>query len=157
MSTAVKNKPKAQAQSVTALLNQSLATTLDLKLQLKQAHWNVTGENFIALHELFDRVATDVDGYADQLAERSVQLGMHANGLVSDVARNSKLTPFPTGINDSAKYVRVVAAALRKAADLTREAIDLSAEQGDAVTADIFTQITGGLDKLRWFVEAHQK
>ena len=157
MPAVAKSTSKASPQSVTAVLNQSLATALDLKLQVKQAHWNVTGENFIALHELFDQVATAVDGYGDQLAERSVQLGVKANGLVNDIARSSKLAPFPSGINDSSKYVRVISAALRTAADQMREAIDQSDDLGDKVTADIFTQVAGGLDKWRWFVESHQK
>ena len=157
MSVNAKSKPKSAPQSVTAVLNQALATTLDLKLQTKQAHWNVTGENFIALHELFDQVATAVEGYADQLAERSVQLGSKANGLVTDISRVSQLATFPSGINDGSKYVKVIASALRKTADQARDGIDTADDLGDKVSADIFTQVAGGLDKWRWFVESHIK
>ena len=59
-----------RAQSA-AILNKHLAAAIDLHGQLKQAHWNVRGPNFIAIHELFDKVATDADAYGDKLAERA--------------------------------------------------------------------------------------
>ncbi|NBX03514.1 MAG: DNA starvation/stationary phase protection protein Dps [Alphaproteobacteria bacterium] len=152
-----RTKPSARANSMPALLAHALATTLDLKLQVKQAHWNVRGPQFIALHELFDQVATGVEGFVDQLAERAVQLNAPAQGLLSDVAKNSSLAPFPAGFQDGSKCVKLLAAALTKAADVNRNAIDTSDELGDKVTADLFTQVASGLDKLRWFVEAHQK
>ena len=48
---------------------------LDLALQAKQAHWNVKGPSFIALHELFDELVDAVLEHADELAERAVELG----------------------------------------------------------------------------------
>ena len=58
-----------------ALLNTSLADCIDLQMQAKQAHWNVKGPNFIALHKLFDEVNVAVSDYVDEIAERTVQLG----------------------------------------------------------------------------------
>lgn len=60
-------------QSV-ALLNKHLAAAIDLHAQMKQAHWNVRGPGFIAIHELFDRVSTEVENYSDLLAERAAPL-----------------------------------------------------------------------------------
>ena len=48
------NLPKADRVQVAELLNRRLADALDLQSQCKQAHWNVKGPNFIALHKLFD-------------------------------------------------------------------------------------------------------
>lgn len=150
-------KINARTNSLPALLNHCLASTLDLKLQIKQAHWNVKGDNFIALHELFDRAATEADTFADDLAERAVQLGTAAQGLSQDIVKNSELSSFPAGYQDGAKHVKAVASAIARVADLNRKAIDTADEMGDKVTADLFTGIARGLDKLRWFVEAHQK
>jgi starvation-inducible DNA-binding protein len=150
-------KLKTQPVSIPALLNRTLATTLDLKLQTKQAHWNVKGDNFIALHELFDRVATEVEAFSDLQAERALQLDASAQGSAQDIAKHSILPAFPAGLQDGAKCVKALSAALRKTADLARAAIDTATEQGDAVTADMYTQIASGLDKQRWFVDAHQK
>jgi hypothetical protein len=63
-----------RAQSV-ELLNKHLAAAIDLHAQTKQAHWNVRGPNFIAIHELFDRVSEQVETYSDMLAERAGGLG----------------------------------------------------------------------------------
>src|SRR5213592_4670897 len=57
------------------LLNQELADVLDLGLQAKQAHWNVKGPHFIGLHELFDKVAEELEEFTDSIAERAVELG----------------------------------------------------------------------------------
>ena len=53
------------------LLNRHLAAAIDLHGQLKQAHWNVRGPTFIAVHELFDKVAGEAESYSDLLAERA--------------------------------------------------------------------------------------
>ena len=52
------------------LLNARLADCKDLQTQVKQAHWNVKGPSFIALHELFDKINDDVEEYVDEIAER---------------------------------------------------------------------------------------
>ncbi|MCK4945979.1 MAG: DNA starvation/stationary phase protection protein Dps [Alphaproteobacteria bacterium] len=146
---------KTQPSSVIDLLNQSLAGAIDLKLQAKQAHWNVKGENFIALHELFDTVSAQADGYADMIAERAVQLGGIAQGTVQTIARDTKLAVYPVDMHDSQRHVKALSTAMSTLADFLRSAIDSSDESGDAVTADLLTEATRGLDKLRWFVESH--
>jgi len=157
MSTAPKAKNSLRSNSIPSLLNHCLASALDLKLQIKQAHWNVRGETFLTLHELFDRAAKEVDVYADDLAERAIQLGTPAQGLASDIAKNSELGSFPTGYQDGAKFVKAVSNSIARTADINRKAIDTADELGDKVSADLFTGITRGLDKLRWLVEAHIK
>lgn len=151
-----KKSTHTQAQELIDLLNQSLADTLDLKLQVKQAHWNVKGENFIALHQLFDDVAGAVEEYADMLAERVLQLGGIAKGTVQAVAENSSLKPYSTEIYKSAQHVTALTSSLRAVADSNRALIDASDALGDKVTADLCTEIARGLDKWRWFVESNQ-
>ena len=151
----VEYKFEVQTNPVIDLLNQSLAGTIDLKLQAKQAHWNVKGEAFIALHELFDTISTQADNYADMIAERAVQLGGIAQGTVQIVSKNTKLAVYPVDMQDSQKHVKALSTALGTLADFLRSAIDSSDESGDAVTADLFTEVTRGLDKLRWFVESN--
>jgi starvation-inducible DNA-binding protein len=140
---------------VVPMLNERLADAIDLQLQAKQAHWNVKGPAFIALHELFDRVVEHASGAADLLAERVVQLGGTAEGTVRIAARRSELDEYPHGIAGGSDHVAALAGALAAFGARIRQAIDAAAEHGDAVTADLLTEIVRGNDKLLWFVEAH--
>jgi starvation-inducible DNA-binding protein len=137
------------------LLNQELANVIDLSLQSKQAHWNVKGPHFIALHELFDDINGAVTSYVDEIAERAVQLGGIARGTVGAVAAGTRLTAYPLTLADGSAHVEALAEALSVFGRGVRKAIDTAAQAGDADTADIFTEISRGVDKWLWFVEAH--
>jgi starvation-inducible DNA-binding protein len=142
-------------RNVVALLNDRLAEAIDLQSQAKQAHWNVKGPNFIALHELFDRISGVVLEQIDEIAERATTLGGSAEGTVAVAAKRSKLKNYPLSITagkDHLYYLSTQVAAFGKS---VRAAIDESAKLGDADTADLFTGISRDLDKYLWFLEAH--
>src|SRR5438128_8441442 len=87
------------------LLNARLADCTDLQTQTKQAHWNVKGPNFIALHELFDKINEDVEGYVDEIPERAVQLGGVAEGTARMGAKRSSLAESPLNAADGHSHV----------------------------------------------------
>lgn len=147
--------PKGKREKLVAILNQSLADAADLKSQAKQAHWNVKGMNFIALHELFDRVATEVDAHVDDLAERITTLGGTAMGTVRLAAAKSSLSEYPHEISDGTAHVDALSSALSDFGKKARKNIDATDELGDMDTADLYTEISRNIDKLLWFVEAH--
>lgn len=136
------------------LLEARLADAIDLQTQMKQAHWNVKGPNFISLHELFDKIHEDTEEYVDLIAERAVQLGGIVHGTARQVAARSRLPEYPAA-KDGHQHVQAVATALAAFGKPVRAAIDQSSELGDMDTADIFTEISRGVDKWLWFVEAH--
>lgn len=146
---------KEKREQVIGLLNARLADALDLKSQAKQAHWNVKGMNFIALHELFDQVATEVEGFSDLIAERVTILGGTAEGTVRVAAEKSSLNQYPMEITDGRDHVDALSSALAAFSEATRANIDDADEAGDMATADLFTEVTRGIDKQLWFVEAH--
>ncbi len=137
------------------LLNKYLAAAIDLHGQVKQAHWNVRGMSFIAIHELFDTVAGSVEDYSDLLAERARGLGGTAQGTIQVAVERSFMVPYPLGIGDEKQHIFAVSGALAAFGQGIREAIDLTAEFGDATTADLFTEISRGVDKQLWLVESH--
>lgn len=137
------------------LLNKQLADVIDLGCQAKQAHWNVKGPHFIGLHELFDKVAEAAGEYADEIAERAVELGGVALGTVQIVSKQSRLTGYPLHLASGQEHVAALSGALAAFGAATRTAIDTAATAGDADTADLFTEISRGVDKLLWMVEAH--
>lgn len=138
-----------------AILNQRLADAAELRSQAKQAHWNVKGPNFIALHELFDQVSTELDTHVDDIAERVTTLGGVAMGTVRLAATSSTLAEYPHEISDGTAHVDALSSALSDFGKKVRSDIDATDELGDKDTADLFTGVSRAVDKLLWFVEAH--
>jgi starvation-inducible DNA-binding protein len=138
---------------VSVLLNARLADAIDLALLTKQAHWNLRGRQFIAVHEMLDGFRTEIDAHADNLAKRVVQLGGTALGTAQIVVQASKLQAYPTDL------VRTTCLHLPGVTDLansTRSAIETADELGDASTSGILTAFSRSLDKALWFLEAHE-
>jgi starvation-inducible DNA-binding protein len=148
---------KGKREELIGILNQRLADAADLKSQAKQAHWNVKGANFIALHELFDQVSTELDTHVDDIAERITTLGGMAMGTVRLAAKNSSLSEYPHEISDGTAHVDALSSALADFGKKVRKDIDTTDELGDKDTADLFTQVSRSIDKLLWFVEAHNQ
>jgi len=144
-----------RGQSV-ELLNKHLAAAIDLHAQVKQAHWNVRGPGFIAIHELFDKIAGAVEDYSDMLAERSGALGGTAQGTIQVAAKNSFLLPYPLCIADCNEHVFAVSSALAAFGQSARDAITHATNCADADTADLFTEVSRGIDQQIWFVESHR-
>ena len=142
-------------ESMISLLNQQLADTFDLYSQTKQAHWNVKGAQFIQLHELFDKLATEVLDYVDLIAERVTSLGGTALGTVRMSSEASRMTEFPSEALGSMESVATLSDRYAHLAATSRAAIDTATEHSDADTADLFTEVSRGLDKSLWFLEAH--
>lgn len=158
MAQSTKNDiPSANRKKINIILGQLLVDAIDLHSQSKQAHWNVKGENFIALHELFDSVASEISSAVDTVAERVMQLGGSAQGTARVVAKQSRLPEYPLDISDSQKHVDALSDVIAIFDKHARKAIDESSAIGDAVTADMLTGIVRGLDKQLWFVESHLK
>ncbi len=139
------------------LLNKHLAAAIDLHAQMKQAHWNVRGAGFIAIHELFDRVSEEVESYSDLLAERAGGLGGVAHGTIQVANARSFLVPYALDIADVEEHIFAVSGALAAFGQSTRDAIGLATKFGDIDTADLFTQISRGTDLQLWFVESHME
>jgi len=147
--------PEGTRVKMVELLNARLADAIDLQTQMKQAHWNVKGPTFIALHKLFDEVNEDVEEYVDLFAERAVQLGGIAEGTARTIAKRSTLSEYPLNASSGKHHVEAVSSALAAFGKQIRQGIATADQLDDADTADIFTEVSRGVDKWLWFVEAH--
>lgn len=148
------NLPARVRERSVAALNQVLADLTDLWSQAKQAHWNVRGPKFYALHKLFDEVAGLAEAPLDDLAERAVALGGVAQGTVRMAAAASQLPEWPAALANEDAFTAVLKERFAIAANAVRTAIDVAANAGDADTADLLTGISRDLDKALWFLEA---
>jgi len=147
--------PETTRRQMIDLCNARLADAIDLQTQTKQAHWNVKGPDFIALHELFDKVNGDVEDYVDLLAERAVQLGGAVEGTARSVAKRTTLPEYPVKGGSGRQHVDALSSALAAFGKLMRGAIEESQRVNDQDTNDIFIEISRGTDKWLWMVEAH--
>lgn len=147
--------PDNTRKAMIALLNARLVDAIDLRLAIKQAHWNVKGANFIALHELFDQIQARVDAFADDIAERAVALAGAAHGTTQTVAKGTNLDPYPVDLMNEKGHLQALSDRVAAFGKLVRAAIDDADEASDKDTADLFTGISRQLDKDLWFLEAH--
>jgi starvation-inducible DNA-binding protein len=147
--------PEQNRQAIMALLNARLADSTDLRSQVKWAHWNVKGLHFIQLHELFDSVAAHLEEQTDTIAERITTLGGVANGTVREAAAKSGLKEADIAAIDGPAMLKFLVHNVAHHANALRTAVAESGDLGDAITADLFTQLTRELDKDLWFLEAH--
>jgi starvation-inducible DNA-binding protein len=147
--------PSNTKQVSMALLNARLADTIDLALLTKQAHWNLKGRQFIALHEMLDGFRDQVDDWSDTMAERIAQLGGTALGTIQAVNSATTLPAYPTDIHSTEGHLKALAERYGQVANSVRKAVSESEDAGDDDSADIFTEVSRGLDKQLWFLEAH--
>ena len=147
--------PAERRTQLIELLNQSLAHVFDLYSQTKQAHWNVKGEEFYQLHELFDEIAGELIGFVDEIAERAVALGGTAMGTVRMAAAHSALPEYPLDAVNGRTHVTLLVERFGAFASHVRESIDKADELGDKCSSDLYTQVGRDIDKRLWFLEAH--
>lgn len=155
-SYATHNDLNSNAKTVSiGVLNARLADAIDLALLTKQAHWNIKGPQFIALHEMIDGFRTQLDEHVDTMAERVVQVGGTALGTTQTVASATTLAPYPTDIYAANEHLTALIERYARVARAVRAVIDETDNAGDADTADLLTAFSRMLDKSLWFLEAH--
>jgi len=137
------------------LLNETLACTVDLRSQVKQACWNVKGKDFSPLHALFATLATELGAYTDLVAERIAVLGGVALGTARTAAIQSKLPEYPSEIVEGNAHVLALAERFAYYATALRNDISLAADVEDAGSAAVYTDLSRGVDKQLWVLDAH--
>ena len=140
-----------------AMLNQSLADSLDLAYQTKQAHWNVKGYNFYGLHLLFDDLYGQLAAHVDDFAERAVSIGGLALGTVRVASSTSRLDEYPLDALESRVHVDALVDRYGDYTSRVRHAIKKAEKLGDQDTADLYTSVSRAMDKALWMLTAHQE
>ncbi len=147
--------PAATRERAAKMLNARVADALVLYSHAKHAHWNVRGPSFIALHELFDDVADAADEYGDLLAERAIMLGGVVHGAAHDAVANTALPKYTAVKPAWREHVDQLSSSLAAFGEQLVKDIATAEEINDPDTADVLTEVSRGVDKFLWFVEAH--
>ena len=149
--------PEKDRIEIIGLLNKTLASVSDLYIQLKQAHWNIKGKEFISLHLLFDSIAEEVEKQVDTIAERVMALGGTALGTIQEISKNTGLRVYPTNIFLAEEHLDHLTHNFAILGELSSKNIDLTAELNDMVTNNIYIELADMLGKNLWFLEAHSQ
>jgi starvation-inducible DNA-binding protein len=136
-------------------LNDLLACTVDLASQVKQAHWNVRGEQFISRHRLFDDLYAHLVSSGDLIAERVGQLGGYAKGTIRMASVSSTLAEHDTEAVQGNEHVRSLTERYAELGTMLRHQIRVCDEMSEPVTVDICTEVLRSLEVDLWFLESH--
>ena len=120
----------------------------------KQAHWNVRGTNFIAIHELLDTVVANAQGFADLAAERIVALGLPIDARTTAIAEKIAPTAVPAGFAQWQDEIVAIVTDMDTIIADVQAAID-GLDETDLSSQDVAIAIKAGLEKDRWFLSAH--
>ncbi|MXP51029.1 DNA starvation/stationary phase protection protein Dps [Pantoea sp. SoEX] len=133
-------------------LNCILANLIDLSLITKQAHWNIRGNNFIAIHKMLDDCYYTIIKHQDIIAERIVQLNGIALGTIQVIYGKTSLKNYPLNIDKIQNHLQEL---IRRynivITNNTKEIDDIK----DVVTNDILISLTRDLDKCLWLIESN--
>ncbi|MEX1022525.1 MAG: DNA starvation/stationary phase protection protein Dps [Dehalococcoidia bacterium] len=136
-------------------LNGRLADMIDLHWQIKQAHWNVTGANFIATHELFDEQAVLARTAADTIAERIRALKSTAEGTIRLAVERTTIDEFPHGEIDWREAVGSLVERYEQLSAQMKDASDEAADAEDKGTEDLYVGLIREIDKAAYFLRSH--
>ncbi len=136
-------------------LNIALASSIQLQLAIKQAHWNIKGPGFIGIHQLLDEVYDRMSEHVDTIAERCVILGGTADGTLDGVKKNGKLDAYPRDAVHQDTHIDELKSRMVAFTGIVHESLKEVGELGDEETADLFTAVSRGVSKDAWFIGAH--
>ncbi len=140
---------------VITMLNQTLACTVDLRSQVRQACWNMKGKDFSLLHPLLVTMLQELQMYTDMVAERITVLGGVVMGTVRMAAMQSNLPEYPDTVMEGDGHVLALVERFGHYAVNLRDNIALAADVEDAGSAAIYTDISRGVDRQLWVLETH--
>lgn len=152
---ATETKPQVGKPQVIDQLNQMVALSGDLRSQVKQAHWNVVGENFIAIHKLLDELAATLLLQVDTYAERIRALRAVPRGTVREAAKASPLKEFPLTELDEAEAIREVLHRYEQYSEALTAAISACDKSEDMSTQDVFIESQRDIDLQAYFLRSH--
>ena len=146
---------EAASEKAIGILQNRLNQEQEAALVLKHAHWNLTGQNFIAVHEMLDPQVDVVLAQADETAERIATLGGSPDGRPDAILRTRTWSRFLLdGRADAAEYLKALDAYYSEFISADRTASS-ELDELDVVSSNIMQDHVQELEKFQWFIRAH--
>ena len=140
--------------SIADALQERLYGLNELALILKHAHWNVTGPQFIAVHEMLDSQTDAMREFVDEIAERIAAMGVSPNGLSGALVEHRKTPEYPLGRANAQDHLRIIDKFYTYNIECHRAVLAQYGEL-DPITEDLLVAQTRAIEKLQWFLRAH--
>lgn len=115
--------------------------------KLRDAHWNVAGPHFHALHGLFEEEYTALAGSIDEVAERIRQLGGRPDGSLAGSLSRTRLQEFPASQRSAQDYLQAL---LLDSETLIRQLRSDIPNVPDVGTQDFLTGLIQQHEKSAW-------
>lgn len=138
-------------QSITGLLSSVLADAITLYTKTRKFHWNVSGNSFMELHELFETQYKKLEKSIDEIAERINKLGAKTPGTMQEFLQMTSLKESPGKypsqkdmIKELLKDHESVVVQLRKFID------DCDDKYKDKGTSDFLTDLMKEHETIAW-------
>jgi starvation-inducible DNA-binding protein len=157
MKTQIGIKPENSVQ-VADTLNKLLADEHVLYIKTRNAHWNVEGSDFAAVHKFFESQYDELEEIIDQVAERIRSIGHYAIGTMEDYLKLTQLNEKSSEGNDSLVFIKDLlsdheAVIIELRENTARFADDLH----DMGSSDFITGLMETHEKMAWMLRAHLK
>lgn len=134
-------------------LSAFLADSFTLYLMTHNFHWNVTGPQFVSLHQLFMNQYTEQWDALDLIAERIRALGHPTPGTNHDFAQLASVREIE-GVPKATDMIRHLGAAQESTARTARKLLPIVTQANDLPTTDLLTQRLEVHEKAAWMLRS---
>jgi starvation-inducible DNA-binding protein len=143
-------------EGIALLLNTLLADEYVLYTKTRNAHWNIQGQNFIALHKFFESQYDALDIIIDDVAERVRALGHFALGTMKDFVAMTRLSEHNHDFTDQKHILQALLTDHESVVrSLRKDISSMTEEYRDLGTADFMTGLMEQHEKMSWMLRAY--
>jgi starvation-inducible DNA-binding protein len=137
-------------------LKTAFASEYAFAIKAQNFHWNVEGPLFVQLHELFERIYTEVYGSIDTFAEQLRALQVYAPASLQKFSMLTKVED-ENQVPDFQTMLRELLADSEKMAEIFRITFDMAEANGDHGLSNFLADRQDAHKKHSWMLRASLK
>jgi starvation-inducible DNA-binding protein len=143
-------------QVVALEMSKLLADEFILYTKTRNAHWNVEGGDFHAMHLFFESQYEQLDEIMDSVAERIRTIGHYAPATIKSYLKLTHLTESGEDRNGSLDFIRELLSDHESIIEFLRSKIPpFASTYKDLGTSDYITGLMETHEKMAWMLRSH--